>query len=197
MQKSSKTPKPVSKEVWKEFDKICGHQTLFASNTSSISITAMAAATDRPDRFVGMHFFNPAVLMRLVEIIRGQDTSDEAFKAVCDLTRAIGKEPVEVKESPGFVLNRILIPMINEAINVLASNIASADDIDKAMRPGANHPMGPLHLADMIGLDVCLSIMETIHEETGSSKYAPAPLLRKMVRSGRLGKKTGHGFFEY
>lgn len=187
----------VKKNVFNELDKICDEKTIFASNTSSISITAIAAATERPDRFVGMHFFNPATLMKLVEIIRGQETSDEAFKAIYDLTYTIGKEPVTVIESPGFVLNRILIPMINEAINVLDSGIASADDIDKAMQLGANHPMGPLHLGDMIGLDICLSIMETIYKETGNSKYAPAPLLRKMVRGGKLGKKSGSGFFEY
>lgn len=187
----------VKKKVFAELDQICGPDTIFASNTSSISITAIAAATKRADRFVGMHFFNPATLMKLVEIIRGQETSDETFNTIYDLTLAINKEPVTVMESPGFVLNRILIPMVNEAINVLDSGVASAEDIDKALMLGANHPMGPLHLGDMIGLDVCLSIMETIYRETGSSKYAPAPLLRKMVRSGRLGKKSGVGFFEY
>ncbi len=187
----------VKKQVFKELDQICNKDTIFASNTSSISITAIAAATNRPDRFVGMHFFNPATIKKLVEIIRGQETSDEAFKTIYDLTLAIDKEPITVIESPGFVLNRILIPMINEAINVLDSGIASAEDIDKAMQLGANHKMGPLHLGDLIGLDVCLSIMETIHSETNNSKYAPAPLLRKMVRGGRLGKKAGIGFFDY
>lgn len=187
----------TKKATFKELDKICKAETVFATNTSSISITDIAAATTRPDKFIGMHFFNPATVMKLVEVIRGMHTSDETFNAVFELSKEIGKEPVEVKEAPGFVVNRLLIPMINEAVGLLAEGVASAEGIDTAMKLGANHPMGPLALADLIGLDVCLAIMDTLYRETQDSKYRAHTLLRKMVRGGALGKKSGQGFFTY
>ena len=176
---------------------ICKPETIFATNTSSISITEIAAGTDRPDRVIGMHFFNPATVMKLIELIRGIQTSDATFDAIKELSVAIGKEPVEVAEAPGFVVNRILIPMINEAIGLVETNVATPEDIDTAMRLGANHPMGPLSLGDFIGLDICLSIMKIIFAETGDPKYRPATLLVKMVRGGKLGRKSGEGFFKY
>lgn len=187
----------IKKSVFQELDGICPDGTIFASNTSSISITDIASATKRPDRFIGMHFFNPATVMKLVEVIRGVGTSEETFAAVERLARAIGKEPVEVQEGPGFVVNRILVPMINEAIGLYAEGIASAEGIDAAMRLGCNHPMGPLELGDLIGLDVVLSIMDTLFEETHDVKYRAHPLLRKYVRGGLLGRKAGRGFYEY
>lgn len=176
---------------------ICKPETIFATNTSSISITEIAAGTNRPDKVIGMHFFNPPTVMKLIELIRGIQTSDETYDTIQKLSVAIGKEPVEVAEAPGFVVNRILIPMINEAIGLLELNVATAEGIDKAMQLGANHPMGPLALGDFIGLDICLSIMNIIYKETGDPKYRPATLLVKMVRGGKLGRKSGEGFFKY
>ena len=187
----------IKKTVFAELDAICPENTIFASNTSSISITEIASSTKRADRFIGMHFFNPANRMKLVEVIRGANTSDDTFNKIKSLSIEIMKEPVEVAEAPGFVVNRILVPMINEAIFVYAEGIASVEDIDKAMCLGANHPMGPLALADFIGLDVCLAIMDTLYSETHDSKYRACPLLRKMVRGGKLGKKTKAGFYKY
>ncbi len=187
----------IKKQLFADLDKVCKPETILASNTSSTSITAIGAATKRPDRVLGMHFFNPATIMKLVEVIRGIATSDATFQAVYDLSVEVGKTAIEVAEAPAFAVNRILVPMINEAIGVLESGTASAADIDIGMKLGANHPMGPLALCDLIGLDVILAIMETIMFETGDQKYRPAPLLRKMVRAGMLGQKTGKGFFEY
>jgi 3-hydroxybutyryl-CoA dehydrogenase len=187
----------VKKEMFQKLDAICKPEAIFATNTSSISITEIAAFTNRRDKFIGMHFFNPASIMKLLEVIRGLETSDETFQQIWDVSVAIGKEPVEVKDSPGFIVNKVLIPMINEAAGVLMEGVASAEDIDKAMRMGANHPMGPLALADLIGNDVCLHIMEILYSETGDPKYRPCLLLKKMVRGGLLGKKTGKGFFSY
>ncbi|WP_418271317.1 3-hydroxybutyryl-CoA dehydrogenase [Intestinimonas sp.] len=187
----------IKKSIFAELDKICKPETILATNTSSISITAIAAATKRPDKFIGMHFFNPATVMKLVEVIRGAHTSDETYKAVADLSVEISKEPVEVNEAPGFVVNKILIPMINEAADLLYTGVASAEGIDTAMKLGANHPMGPLALGDLIGLDVCLAIMDVLYNETHDPKYRASLLLRKMVRAGTLGRKTGKGFFDY
>ena len=184
----------IKKSIFAELDNICKHETILATNTSSISITAIAAATKRPDKFIGMHFFNPATVMKLVEVIRGAHTSDETYQAVHDLSVAIGKEPVEVNEAPGFVVNKILIPMINEGVELLYTGVASAEGIDTAMKLGCNHPMG---LGDLIGLDVCLAIMDTLYNETHDPKYRASLLLRKMVRAGKLGRKTGVGFFRY
>ena len=187
----------IKKSIFADLDKICKPETILASNTSSISITAIAAATQRPDKFIGMHFFNPATVMKLVEVIRGANTSDETFKTIFDLSVEIGKEPVEVNEAPGFVVNKILIPMINEAADLLYTGVASAEGIDTAMKLGANHPMGPLALGDLVGLDVCQAIMETLYSETQDPKYRTSLLIRKLVRAGKLGRKTGEGFFKY
>lgn len=187
----------IKKDLFAQLDAICKPECIFATNTSSISITEIASATKRADKFIGMHFFNPATVMKLVEVIRGLHTSDETFKTIYDLSLAIGKDPVEVKEGPGFVVNKILIMMINEAVVVLEDGLATVEDIDKAMRLGCNHPMGPLALADLIGLDTCLHIMDTFYSETKDSKYRPARLLRQMVRGGKLGRKTGAGFYDY
>ena len=187
----------LKKEVFVELDKICKPETIFATNTSSLSITEIASLTSRPAQFIGMHFFNPAPVMKLVEVIKGQMTSEETCKTIIDLATAIGKTPVMVEEAPGFVVNRILIPMINEAVGIYAEGVASVEDIDSAMKLGANHPMGPLALGDLIGLDVCLAIMEVLYTEFADSKYRPHPLLKKMVRAGQLGRKSGQGFYKY
>lgn len=187
----------IKKQIFAELDKICKPETILASNTSSLSITEVASATARPDKVIGMHFFNPAPIMKLVEVIRGIATSQETFDAVKELSAAIGKEAVEVAEAPGFVVNRILIPMINEATFILQEGIASVEDIDTSMKYGANHPMGPLALGDLIGLDVCLAIMDVLYSETGDSKYRASSLLRKYVRAGYLGRKSGRGFYDY
>lgn len=187
----------AKKALFKEVDALVGPDTILASNTSSLSITEIASATNRPDKVIGMHFFNPVPAMKLIEVINGMATSEETTKTIIELAEKIGKTPVQVKEAPGFVVNRILIPMINEAVGILADGVASAEDIDTAMKLGANHPMGPLALGDLIGLDVVLAIMDVLYNEYGDPKYRANVLLRKMVRAGKLGRKTGEGFFVY
>jgi 3-hydroxybutyryl-CoA dehydrogenase len=184
-------------KILKQLDALLAPDVIIASNTSSISITQLAAVTTRADRFIGMHFFNPVPMMALVEIIRGLQTSDATHDAVHALATSLGKTPITVKNAPGFVVNRILVPMINEALFVLSEGLASPDDIDAGMKLGCNQPIGPLALADMIGLDVCLAVMEVYLKEFGDSKYRPCPLLKELVAAGRLGRKTGHGVYQY
>ena len=187
----------VKRELFGRLDAICQQAAVLASNTSSLPITELAAATRRPDRVIGMHFMNPVPLMQLVEVIRGAATSDATYQAVDEAARRMGKTPVTVQDSPGFVANRILMPMINEAVYCLQEGLASPEGIDTVMKLGMNHPMGPLALADLIGLDTVLSILDVLHEEFRDSKYRASPLLRKLVRAGWLGKKTGRGFYSY
>ena len=187
----------IKKDYFKQCDDVCDAKTILATNTSSLSITDIAAATNRPEKVIGMHFFNPVPAMKLVEIICGLNTDEATKKTIIDLTNEIGKTPVEVEEAPGFVVNRILIPMINEGIGIYADGVACVEDIDSAMKLGANHPMGPLALADLTGLDVCLAIMDVLYTEFGDSKYRAHTLLRKMVRGGKLGRKSGEGFYNY
>ena len=187
----------VKAEVFRALDQRLGEEAILASNTSSISITELAATTGRPERFIGMHFFNPVPLMQLVEIVRGLQTADETFGAAHELAERLGKEPVEVNDFPGFVSNRILLPMINEAIYCVMEGVAGPEEVDTVMKLGMNHPMGPLALADLIGLDTCLHIMEVLHEGFGDTKYRPCPLLKRYVAAGRLGRKSGKGFYEY
>lgn len=185
------------KEIFKALDEICKPECILASNTSALSISEIAAVTKRPEKVMGMHFFNPAPVMKLVELIKGASTSEETFNTVKEITIKLGKTPVTIEEAPGFCVNRILIPMINEAAYILMEGVASPEDIDTAMKLGANHPIGPLALADLIGVDVCLFVMETLYTEFGDAKYRPCPLMRKMVRAGHLGRKTGKGFYTY
>ncbi|MCG7343877.1 3-hydroxybutyryl-CoA dehydrogenase [Sporosarcina sp. ACRSL] len=187
----------IKKSIFAKLDAIAPKHAILATNTSSLPITEIAAATNRPENVIGMHYMNPVPVMKLVEIIRGLATSDEVYQAVEDMTRQLSKTPVEVNDFPGFVANRVLMPMINEAIYTLYEGVASKEAIDEVMKLGMNHPMGPLQLADFIGLDTCLYIMETLHEGFGDSKYRPCPLLRKYVNAGWLGKKSGRGFYEY
>jgi 3-hydroxybutyryl-CoA dehydrogenase len=187
----------VKQDLFKRLDGVCKPEAILASNTSSLPITELASVTKRSEQVIGMHFMNPVPVMKLVEIIRGLDTSDSVYKAVEDLTRKMGKEPVEVNDSPGFVSNRVLMPMINEAVYCLYEKVGTPQAIDQVMKLGMNHPMGPLALADLIGLDTCLYIMEVLYEGFKDSKYRPCPLLRQYVRAGRFGVKTGRGFYRY
>ncbi|HHY61661.1 MAG TPA: 3-hydroxybutyryl-CoA dehydrogenase [Bacillota bacterium] len=187
----------VKSKLFAELASICPPEAIFASNTSSVSITSLARDSGRPDRFIGMHFMNPVPVMQLVEVVRGLATSDETCEIIVDLARRMGKEPVVVADSPAFIVNRMAIPMINEAIFALSEGISDAEGIDACAKLGLNHPMGPLALGDLIGLDTVLSILEVMFQETGDPKYRPCPLLRRMVAAGRLGRKSGRGFYEY
>ncbi len=189
--------KDLKLKIFKQLDEICDADTILASNTSSISITEIASVTNRAEKVIGMHFMNPVPVMKLVEVIRGEETSDDVTSSIMEMSKSLGKIPVEVNDAPGFVANRILMPMINEAIYTLDENVSSVEGIDTVMILGMSHPMGPLHLADFIGLDVCLSILQVMHEGFGGKKYTPCPLLVDMVANGRLGVKSGVGFYDY
>ncbi len=192
------TENPETKfKIFRELDRLAPPRAMLASNTSSISITALAAQTKRPAQVVGMHFMNPVPVMQLVEVVRGMQTADETVVKVVEVVKALGKTPVEVNDSPGFVSNRVLLPMINEAVFCVMEGVASPEAVDTVMKLGMNHPLGPLALADLIGLDVCLAILEVLHRDLGDDKYRPAPLLRRMVAAGRLGRKSGRGFYVY